>query len=132
MIQAGPKLSASPRICRFKAPVPTLPRPHSGLFGRSSGPYQHFSMSILRAVERGLPVVRVANTGISGVIDPFGRVIIKSKLNTEYYNKTILPQKTDITFYTKYGYIPLFSILLLCFLLIYYSNKKLISKNKER
>ena len=101
-------------------------------FGRSSGPYQHFSMSILRAVERGLPVVRVANTGISGVIDPFGRVIIKSKLNTEYYNKTILPQKTDITFYTKYGYIPLFSILLLCFLLIYYSNKKLISKNKER
>ena len=101
-------------------------------FGRSSGPYQHFSMSILRAVERGLPVVRVANTGISGVIDPFGRVVIKSKLNTEYYNKTILPQKTDITFYTKYGYIPLFSILLLCFLLIYYSNKKLISKNKER
>ena len=89
-------------------------------------------MSILRAVERGLPVVRVANTGISGVIDPFGRVVIKSKLNTEYYNKTILPQKTDITFYTKYGYNSLFSILLLSFLLIYYSNKKLISKNKER
>ena len=72
-------------------------------FGQSSGPYQHFSMSILRAVERGLPVVRVANTGISGVIDSFGRVIIKSKLNTEYYNKAILPQKTGITFYTKYG-----------------------------
>ena len=97
-------------------------------FGRSSGPYQHFSMSILRAVERGLPVVRVANTGISGVIDPFGRVIIKSKLNTEYQNKTILPQKADTTFYTKYGYNPLFSILMLCFLLIYYSNKKLASK----
>ena len=85
-------------------------------------------MSILRAVERGLPVVRVANTGISGVIDSFGRVIIKSKLNTEYYNKAILPQKTGITFYTKYGYYFLFSVLLLFFLLIYCLNKKLVSK----
>ncbi len=97
-------------------------------FGQSSGPYQHFSMSILRAVERGLPVVRVANTGISGVIDSFGRVIIKSKLNTEYYNKAILPQKTGTTFYTKYGYYFLFSVLLLFFLLIYCLNKKLVSK----
>ena len=100
-------------------------------FGRSSGPYQHFSMSILRAVERGLPVVRVANTGISGVIDPYGRGIIKSKLNTEYYESTMLPQKTNVTFYTKHGYNFLFSILLLCFLLIYYSNKKLISKRNR-
>ena len=101
-------------------------------FGRSSGPYQHFSMAILRAVERGLPVVRVANTGISGVIDPFGKIIIKSKLNTEYMNKTLLPKKTNTTFYTKYGYNSLFSIMLLCFLLIYYLNKKLIPKNKKR
>ena len=101
-------------------------------FGRSSGPYQHFSMATLRAVERGLPVVRVANTGISGVIDPYGKIIIKSKLNTEYFDKAMLPQKTDVTFYTKYGYNSLFSILLLCFLLIYCLNKKLISKNRNR
>jgi apolipoprotein N-acyltransferase len=43
-------------------------------YGRTSGPYQHFGMAVARAVEQGLPLVRVANTGISGVIDPWGRV----------------------------------------------------------
>ena len=44
-------------------------------FGATSGPYQHLEQARLRAVELGLPVIRAANTGISAVIDPYGRVL---------------------------------------------------------
>jgi apolipoprotein N-acyltransferase len=43
-------------------------------YGETAGPHQHFAISATRAVEEGLPVVRVATTGVSGVVDPYGRV----------------------------------------------------------
>jgi apolipoprotein N-acyltransferase len=49
-------------------------------FGGSSAPYQHFDQGLIRAVEEGRFVVRAANTGISGVVDPYGRVLLTTKL----------------------------------------------------
>jgi apolipoprotein N-acyltransferase len=46
-------------------------------YGDTSGPYQHFASARVRAVEQGMPLVRAANTGISGVVDPYGRVIAR-------------------------------------------------------
>jgi apolipoprotein N-acyltransferase len=72
-------------------------------FGTTSGPYQHFIISIFRAVENRKPLIRAANTGISAFIDPTGKIIDCTTL----FSKTILTNKiyknSDKTFYTKYG-----------------------------
>ncbi|HEX5108907.1 MAG TPA: apolipoprotein N-acyltransferase [Vicinamibacterales bacterium] len=52
-------------------------------YGQSSAPYQHFEMAAMRAIEQGRYLARAANTGISGVIDPYGRVLQRSRLFEE-------------------------------------------------
>ncbi len=52
-------------------------------FGESSAPWQHFAMAAMRAVEQGRYLVRAANTGISGAVDPYGRVLMASDLFVE-------------------------------------------------
>lgn len=49
-------------------------------YGESSAAYQHFEMAMMRATEQGRYLVRAANTGISGIVDPYGRVLIRTSL----------------------------------------------------
>jgi apolipoprotein N-acyltransferase len=72
-------------------------------FGHSSAPYQHFSMVVFRSVENRVYFARAANTGISGFIDPFGRVLQKSDIFTEDVLAGEIRTGGPRTFYTAYG-----------------------------
>jgi apolipoprotein N-acyltransferase len=73
-------------------------------FGVSSGPYQHFASARLRAVEQGLPLVRVANTGISAVVDGHGRVTARLGLSQGGVLDSLLPKALDrATVYARWG-----------------------------
>lgn len=72
-------------------------------YGRSTGPYQHFAMARTRAVEEGLPLVRVANNGISGVVDAAGRVLAHTSLDAIGYADVALPAAADATPYSYAG-----------------------------
>jgi apolipoprotein N-acyltransferase len=76
---------------------------NDGWFGMSSGPYQHFQQARLRAIEQGLPLVRVANNGISAVVDPQGRTIRSLPLGTEGVLDSPLPQPAPPTVYARAG-----------------------------
>ena len=72
-------------------------------FGTSAGPYQHFHQAQLRAVEQGLPVARAANTGISAIIDPYGRVVAELGLGKEGVVDGLLPKALPPTPFVRWG-----------------------------
>ncbi len=77
---------------------------NDGWYGLSAGPYQHFAAAQMRAVEEGLPLARAANTGISGMIDAYGRVTAFLGLGKQGIVDAGLPRRTDQpTFYAAYG-----------------------------
>jgi apolipoprotein N-acyltransferase len=79
---------------------------NDGWFGVSSGPYQHLQQARLRAIEQGLPLVRAANTGISAVIDPMGRVVARLGLGIEGVLDAGLPAPIAPTVYARTGDLP--------------------------
>jgi apolipoprotein N-acyltransferase len=72
-------------------------------FGRSAAPLQHFSMAVFRAIENRTPVIRAANTGISGFIDPTGRIGPHSGLFIEAALVDSIRISSLRTFYTRAG-----------------------------
>ncbi|WP_246696564.1 apolipoprotein N-acyltransferase [Methylobacterium planeticum] len=87
-------------------------------FGDTPGPRQHLAQARLRAVEEGLPLVRDANTGISAIIDAYGRVTASLPLNEEAVLDADLPASIDApTLYARFGDWPFLAMLtaaLLC------------------
>jgi apolipoprotein N-acyltransferase len=72
-------------------------------YGRTSAPYQHLAMSAFRAVENRRTLVRAANTGITAIVDPWGRV----REQTALFDRTVLVGDVDLvstrTFYSRHG-----------------------------
>jgi apolipoprotein N-acyltransferase len=91
---------------------------NDGWFGHSAGPYQHFQQARLRAIEEGLPLVRAANTGISAVVDPLGRVVNSLPLGTEGVLDARLPRPLRPTLFERVGEGPTVLMIVMAFVLV--------------
>jgi apolipoprotein N-acyltransferase len=116
----GPKSYALPRagvltplICYeilFPGEVVGVPRPDwlinvtdDSWFGPWAGPRQHLLVARVRAIEEGLPVARAANTGISAIVDPFGRITKHLKLDEMGILDGSLPAAIAPTPFSRFG-----------------------------
>ena len=76
---------------------------NDGWFGRTPGPYQHMAQARLRAIEEGLPMIRVANTGVSAIIDAYGRILQSLPLGEEGVIDGRLPKEAAPTVFAAFG-----------------------------
>ena len=124
IIELGPLGKALPLICYeavFPQDVNGAPEradfllliTNDGWFGQYSGPYQHLAQAQMRAVEQGLPMIRAANTGVSAMIDPLGRITASLPLGISGFLDAALPIPLAPTLYSRSGDLPLFLLLLL-------------------
>ena len=92
-------------------------------FGLSSGPYQHLASARMRAVEEGLPMVRAANTGVSAIIDSYGRVLASLDMQQEGIIDHPLPAARDITPYGRWGDWVLLALLVIASIVLIVSSR---------
>ncbi|WP_407491985.1 apolipoprotein N-acyltransferase [Pseudooceanicola sp. MF1-13] len=93
-------------------------------FGKVSGPYQHLAQARLRAIEQGLPMIRAANTGISALIDPAGRLSGAMPLGTAGVRDLPLPPANLPTPYARIGDLPIAALVLLCLGVLVFGNRR--------
>ncbi|MBU6432532.1 MAG: apolipoprotein N-acyltransferase [Nitrospirae bacterium] len=86
-------------------------------FGPSSAPSQHFAMVVFRSVENHLAFARAANTGISGFIDPFGRIVEATSIFTEQAVQSTMQVWRPHTFYSQHGDVFAYGCVIICALL---------------
>jgi apolipoprotein N-acyltransferase len=91
---------------------------NDGWFGISTGPYQHFQQARVSAIELGLPLARAANTGISAVVDPVGRIVNSLPLGAEGVFDSPLPRAIGAPIYARFGDAPAFIILLMALIAV--------------
>ncbi|MDL1963771.1 MAG: apolipoprotein N-acyltransferase [Deltaproteobacteria bacterium] len=99
-------------------------------YGRTSAPYQHFSMAVFRAIENRRSLIRAANTGISGFIDPVGRIIDSTSLFQEKVITRSVPIIHKTSIYTGFG--DLFAIACLIVMLIFSMRLIYITKIRRK
>ncbi|BAC24592.1 lnt [Wigglesworthia glossinidia endosymbiont of Glossina brevipalpis] len=95
-------------------------------FGDSIGPWQHFNMARMRALETGKNLLRASNNGITAIIGPNGE--LKSKL-PQFVNDFLLEEvfsTMGVTPYVKFGNIPLLFFSIICFIISFFIKIKLI------
>lgn len=97
-------------------------------YGHTSGPYQHLHITRMRAIEEGLPLARAANTGISTMIDPSGRLLATLRLGQDGYIDHPLPRALPPTLYSLYGD----SVYALAVALLLLLAARLVSAEKKR
>jgi apolipoprotein N-acyltransferase len=124
VVDFGPLGKALPLICYeavFAHDVGAMPeRPNfliqltnDAWFGNFAGPKQHLAQAQMRAIEQGLPMARAANTGISAMIDPYGRILDNLDLNEAGFVDAKLPLPLASTPYSRVGDLPVAILLLI-------------------
>jgi apolipoprotein N-acyltransferase len=93
-------------------------------FGKSTGPYQHFDMARMRAVEYGIPLIRVAGSGVSALFDSVGDIVAKTELHEEAVIDVEVKVNSSPTLYQLYGFKPLLILVLLLSLVLVFSAWK--------
>lgn len=88
-------------------------------FGTWSGPYQHLAQAQMRAIEQGLPMMRAANTGVSAMIDPHGRVTASLPLGQAGFVDATLPLPLAPTLYVRIGDVAIILVVSVAFVLLW-------------